>query len=60
MHGRTGVIIAHRLATVQRVDTILIMEGGRVVEHGRLAALASDPGSRFAQLLKVGLEDVLV
>lgn len=60
MHGRTGVIIAHRLATVQRVDTILIMEAGRVVEHGRLAALASDPGSRFAQLLKVGLEDVLV
>lgn len=60
MHGRTGIIIAHRLATVQRVGTILIMEAGHVVEHGRLAALASDPGSRFAQLLKVGLEDVLV
>jgi ATP-binding cassette subfamily B protein len=57
---RTGVIIAHRLATVQRCDRILILEEGRVVEQGRRAALAQDPSSRFAKLLRTGLEQVLV
>jgi len=58
--GRTGIVIAHRLRTVQRADDILILEGGRVVEHGPRAALAADPGSRFYQLLQTGLEEVLV
>ena len=58
--GRTGIVIAHRLRTVQRADDILIMEGGRVVEHGPRAALAADPGSRFYRLLQTGLEEVLV
>lgn len=57
--GRTGVIIAHRLATVQRADSIAILEAGRVVEHGPRAALAADPHSRFARLLREGLEEVL-
>jgi ABC-type multidrug transport system fused ATPase/permease subunit len=57
--GRTGIVIAHRLRTVQRADDILILEGGRVVEHGPRAALAADPDSRFAQLLQTGLEEVL-
>ena len=57
--GRTGIVIAHRLRTVQRADDILIMEGGRVVEHGPRAALAADPGSRFYGLLQTGLEEVL-
>ena len=39
LEGRTGIIIAHRLATVRRVDDILIIEGGRVQEHGERAAL---------------------
>lgn len=58
-HGRTGVIIAHRLRTVQRADAILILEGGRVVEFGLRAALAADPHSRFAALLRTGLEEAL-
>ena len=58
--GRTGIVIAHRLRTVQRADDILILEGGRVVEHGPRAALAADPGSRFYRLLQTGLEEVLV
>src|SRR6476646_2388281 len=33
VQGRTGIIIAHRLDTVDRADTILILEDGRVVEH---------------------------
>ncbi len=57
--GRTGVVIAHRLKTVQRADDILILEDGRVVEYGPRQALASDPGSRFSSLLQTGLEEAL-
>ncbi len=60
LQGRTGIIIAHRLQTVDRADDILILENGRVVEYGPRAALARDPGSRFAHLLQTGLEEVLV
>jgi len=56
---RTGIVIAHRLATLQRCDDVLILDEGRVVEHGPRAALADDPSSRFAQLLRTGLEQVL-
>jgi ATP-binding cassette subfamily B protein len=57
--GRTGVIIAHRLATVERADDILILEAGRVAEWGPRAALAADPASRFSALLRTGMEEVL-
>ena len=53
---RTAIVIAHRLATVDRCDDILVLEGGRMVEHGPRAALAADPGSRFSELLRTGLE----
>jgi len=58
--GRTAVIVAHRLATVQRASKIMIMEGGRIAEFGDRRALAGDPASHFAQLLRTGLEEVLV
>ncbi|HMA35048.1 MAG TPA: ABC transporter ATP-binding protein [Chloroflexia bacterium] len=58
--GRTGIIIAHRLGTVERADHILILDDGRIAEYGPRAALAADPGSRFARLLQTGLEEVLV
>ncbi len=57
--GRTGVVIAHRLKTVQRADDILILEDGRVVEYGPRAALAGDERSRFYRLLQTGLEEAL-
>lgn len=57
--GRTGIIVAHRLRTVGRVDRILILEGGRIVEFGRRVDLLQDPRSRFRGLLRVGLEEVL-
>jgi ATP-binding cassette, subfamily B, bacterial len=41
--GRTAIIIAHRLDTVARADEILILEDGRVLEHGPRAALLRDP-----------------
>ena len=57
--NRTGIVIAHRLRTVQRADDILILESGRVVEYGPAEQLARDPGSRFYGLLQTGLEEVL-
>ena len=59
LRGRTAIIIAHRLHTVQRADDILIMENGRTAEFGERLALAADPGSRFARLLRTGLEEAL-
>ncbi|HEU4326407.1 MAG TPA: ABC transporter ATP-binding protein [Roseiflexaceae bacterium] len=59
LRGRTAVIIAHRLSTVQRADTIMLLEGGRIAEYGPRAALAADPETRFAALLRTGLEEVL-
>jgi ABC-type multidrug transport system fused ATPase/permease subunit len=58
--GRSGVIIAHRLETVQRANTIMIVEDGEIVEFGDRIALAADPDSHFAHLLRTGLEEVLV
>lgn len=58
--GRTGVVIAHRLKTVQRADDILILEDGCVVEYGPRSVLARDPASRFYHLLQTGLEEALV
>ncbi|HWQ16102.1 MAG TPA: ABC transporter ATP-binding protein [Roseiflexaceae bacterium] len=58
--GRTGIIVAHRLATVHRADHIMILEEGRVREFGAYDALVRDPDSRFAQLLRTGeMQEVL-
>ncbi|HEX4904985.1 MAG TPA: ABC transporter ATP-binding protein [Acidimicrobiales bacterium] len=56
--GRTAIVIAHRLRTIERVDEVLVLDGGRVVEHGDRAALVGDAGSRFAGLLRTGLPEV--
>jgi ABC-type multidrug transport system fused ATPase/permease subunit len=57
--GRTGIIIAHRLATVQRANQILILEQGHIMEYGQREELVNHPKSRFSQLLQTGLTDVL-
>ena len=56
--NRTGIVIAHRLATIQRADDILILEDGRICEYGTREALAADPQSRFSHLLQGGVEEV--
>ncbi len=53
--GRTAIVIAHRLETVERVDEILVMDGGRIVEHGLRAKLGEDPGSHYARLRRAAL-----
>jgi ABC-type multidrug transport system fused ATPase/permease subunit len=56
MHGRTTVVIAHRLSTLRHVDEILVLDRGRVAEHGARTTLASDPSSRYHRLLSLALE----
>ncbi len=58
LEGRTAIIIAHRLATVERVDEIMIIEDGCVLEHDARAVLAADEASRFSHLLKAGSIDL--
>lgn len=60
LRDRTAIIIAHRLGTVQRADEIMILDQGRILEHGDRIALAADPTSRFASLLRTGMEEALV
>jgi ATP-binding cassette subfamily B protein len=59
LEGRTAIIIAHRLKTVQRVDEIMVLGGGRCLEFGNRKALAANPSSHFAGLLRTGLEEAL-
>lgn len=58
LDGRTGIIVAHRLATLAYADDILILEDGQVREYGPRLALAADPTSRFAELLRAATEEV--
>jgi ABC-type multidrug transport system fused ATPase/permease subunit len=52
--GRTVVIVAHRLETVRTADEIMVVDEGRIVEHGRREELARDPDSRYATLVRAG------
>jgi ABC-type multidrug transport system fused ATPase/permease subunit len=59
LRNRTGVIVAHRLASVQRANKILILDNGGIVEFGDRTALAADQNSRFSHLLRTGMEELL-
>ena len=59
LKGRTSIIIAHRLGTVQQVDEIMVLADGEIREHGDRNRLVQDPDSVFSQLLKTGLEEVI-
>ena len=57
MVGRTTLIIAHRLATVQRADRIIVMEDGRIVETGTHASLVA-LGGIYANLAALQFHNV--
>lgn len=59
LHNRTAIIVAHRLATVQRADQIMILSDGQIVEDGDRVALMASADSRFSQLLRTGMAEVL-
>ncbi|MBG9736843.1 ABC transporter ATP-binding protein [Paenibacillus alvei] len=59
MEQCTGIIIAHRLATLEQVDAIMVLQHGRIVELGPREELASDPSSHYAMLLRTGREEEL-
>ncbi len=52
--GRTALVIAHRLETLDICDDIAVLADGVLVEHGPRVALAADPASRYARLLAAG------
>ncbi|MBB5052458.1 ATP-binding cassette subfamily B protein [Afipia massiliensis] len=57
MSHRTTLVIAHRLATVLSCDRILVMENGRIVEHGTHASLVAENGL-YARLARLQFEGV--
>ncbi|MGW4253176.1 ABC transporter ATP-binding protein, partial [Streptomyces californicus] len=57
LHGRTAVVIAHRLSTVEIADRVLVMEHGRIVEDGTPAELIAGTG-RFAGLHRTWRESL--
>jgi ATP-binding cassette, subfamily B, bacterial len=54
--GRTAIVIAHRLSTIRAADAILVVDGGRIVEHGTHAQLLAH-GGRYAELYRTQFAD---
>jgi ATP-binding cassette subfamily B protein len=57
LRGRTAVIIAHRLSTVDIADRVLVVDGGRIVEDGAPSALREGSG-RYGSLHRAWLESL--
>jgi len=58
MRGRTTIVVAHRLSTVQRADLIVVMDDGQIVEQGRHADLLAR-GGLYARLARLQFDAVV-
>ncbi|MFD3000758.1 ABC transporter ATP-binding protein [Pontibacter toksunensis] len=56
MQDRTTIVIAHRLATIRKVDKILVIDGGEIVEEGSHEMLSMNPEGIYANLLRLQFE----
>ncbi len=59
LHGRSAIIIAHRLTTLHKVDDVLILSDGEILEYGSREELVKNPKSQYSLLLQKGIEEVL-
>ncbi|XP_073294013.1 ABC transporter B family member 19 [Primulina huaijiensis] len=53
MRGRTTILVAHRLSTIRGVDSIGVIQDGRIVEQGSHSDLISRPDGAYARLLQL-------
>ncbi|GGH53562.1 multidrug ABC transporter ATP-binding protein [Dyadobacter endophyticus] len=56
MKNRTTIVIAHRLATIRKVDMIYVLREGRIAESGTHQALSTVPDGVYAKLIKLQFE----
>ncbi len=59
MEGRTTITIAHRLATIQKADRILVFADGRIIEQGTHTSLLQNPSSTYRRLYEMQALDLV-
>jgi ABC-type multidrug transport system fused ATPase/permease subunit len=50
MKGRTTIVIAHRLSTIQKMDRIVVMDNGAIIEQGSHSELIKQKNGAYAKL----------
>jgi len=50
MKGKTTIVIAHRLSTIRKMDRIIVMENGTIIEDGTHASLSQNESSLYKKL----------
>ena len=50
MHGRTSIVVAHRLSTISSLDRIVVLENGKIIEQGPHEKLLKNPNGQYKKL----------